>query len=69
MDKYFEALDRVALEEGYMAARDDRPVNAPRLQRRLRKELIRLFQCKAEANYIIRTWRAQRTREDFSVTH
>lgn len=52
MDKYFQVLDQVAMREG--------AIDSARLKKRMRNELVRLFDCKPEAAYIIRVWKEQR---------
>lgn len=55
MDKYFDVLDRIA-------ANAKTPIDGPRVRQRMRKELIRLFDCRPEAKYIIRVWRHERAK-------
>lgn len=52
MDKYFQVLDQVAMREG--------AIDSARLKKRMQNELVRLFDCKPEAAYIIRVWKEQR---------
>ena len=53
MDKYFTVLDRIAADA-------QGPIDGPRVRQRMRNELIRLFDCRPEARYIIRVWRENR---------
>ena len=53
MDKYFQVLDRIAADA-------QGPIDGPRVRQRMRNELIRLFDCRPEAGYIIRVWRENR---------
>ena len=53
MDKYFAVLNRIAADA-------KTPIDGRRVKQRMRKELIRLFDCRPEANYIIRVWRENR---------
>jgi|5_EtaG_2_1085323.scaffolds.fasta_scaffold148209_3 hypothetical protein len=57
MDKYFDVLDRIA-------ANSKTPIDGPRVRRRMRNELIRVFDCRPEARYIIRVWRETREKID-----
>ena len=53
MDKYFAVLDRIAADA-------QGPIDGPRVKERMRDELIRLFDCRPEARYIIRVWQEHR---------
>lgn len=57
MDKYFAVLDRIAADA-------QGPIDGPRVRQRMRNELIRLFDCRPEARYIIRVWQDQRAKLD-----
>jgi hypothetical protein len=53
MDKYFTVLDRIAADA-------KSPIDGLRVKQRMCNELIRLFDCRLEARYIIRVWRENR---------
>ncbi len=57
MEKYFTVLDRIAADA-------QGPIDGPRVRQRMRKELIRLFDCRPESRYIIRVWRDERAKLD-----
>ena len=57
MEPHCAVLDRIA-------AAAQGPIDGPRVRQQMRNELIRLFDCRPEARYIIRVWRDERAKLD-----
>ena len=53
MEMYFAVLDRIAADA-------QGPIDGPRVRQRMRNELLRVFDCRPAAGYIIRVWRENR---------